>query len=109
MASAVYVLRTGDNAGGFLNSAFSLVAGVVIAWACVFYGALVLVNQGIVPSATPPAPKAIIVSSLALYLAALSVTYRCLVIQHKKLPTNQKIREEQVDELESQVEDLEEK
>jgi hypothetical protein len=106
MASAVYVLRSPENVKGFLNSAFGLVAILVIAFSCLFYGALALVNQGIVPATSRMLPEAVVLSSVIPYISALLVTYRCLVIQHKKLPSNQDVRDDQVDDLETEVEDL---
>lgn len=107
MASAIYVLRAPDNAKSFFNSAVGLVAILVLAFSCLFYGALALVNQGIVPNTVRMLPRAIVFSSVIPYISALLVTYRCLVIQHKKLPANQDVREEQVDELARELEELE--
>ncbi len=106
MASAVYVLRAPDNTKGFLNSAFGLVAILVLAFSFLFYGVLALVNEGILPSSVRLLPRAIIYFSLVPYISALVVTYRCLVLQHKSLPSNQEVRDDQVRTLEDQFEKL---
>lgn len=107
MASAVYVLHGAEKPTSFLNSASGLLAILVIAFSCLFYAAFVLVNQGIIPAAVRIVPKAIVLGSLVPYISALVVTYRCLVLQHKRLPpSNREVRDEQVDELEKDVADL---
>ncbi len=103
MASAVFVLRDAENPKNFLNSTSGLLAILVLAFSCLFYGAFVLVNQGIIPAPIRMVPSAIIICSLVPYISGLAVTYRCLVLQHKRLPSNQEVRDDQVDVLEEDV------
>jgi glucose-6-phosphate-specific signal transduction histidine kinase len=103
MASAVYVLHGTEKPTSFLNSASGLLAILVIAFSCLFYAAFVLVNQGIIPAPVRIVPKAIVLGSLVPYVTGLIVTYRCLVLQHKRLPSNQEVRDDQVDALENDV------
>jgi heme/copper-type cytochrome/quinol oxidase subunit 3 len=104
MANALYAFRTKEDSESFLNSISGLIATLVIAFSCLFYAGLVLVNQQILPSDVHMSPKAVISSSVILYLSARFVTYRVLVVQHKKLPSNPEVRDEQVRSLEEEFE-----
>ena len=102
MANALYTFRTKEDSESFLNSISGLIATLVIAFSCLFYAGLVLVNQQILPPEVQMSPKAIISSSVILYLSALFVTYRVLVVQHKKLPSSPEVRDDQVRSLEEE-------
>jgi hypothetical protein len=102
MANALYAFRTKENSESFLNSISGLIATLIIAFSCLFYAGLVLVNQQILPPDVHMSPDAVILSSVILYLCALFVTYRVLVVQHKKLPSNPEVRDDQVRNLEQE-------
>jgi hypothetical protein len=102
MANALYAFRRNEHSDSFLNSISGLTATLVIAFSCLFYGGLVLEQHQIIPPDVQMTPTAVVTASVVLYVSALFVTYRVLLVQHKKLPTNPDIRDQQVRTLEEE-------
>jgi hypothetical protein len=105
MATSVYVFLKIDTRIGFLKSVSSLMAILVILFASLFYGALVLSAEGIISPDNKMLPAAIVNISVGIYIVALFIGFHAFYLQ-ASLPTYLTIRNEQVSELESELDNL---
>ena len=106
MATSVYVFfHKGKERGGFLKSASFLISIIVIFFASLFYGALALSAQGIIPAGVKMLPDAIVEISLILYAIALLIGFHAFYSDQPP-PSNLTVRNEQVSELEEELDQL---
>jgi hypothetical protein len=106
MATSVYVFfHKAKERDGFLKSASFLISIIVIFFASLFYGALALSAQGIIPSGVKMLPEAVVYISIVLYAIALLIGFHAFYSDQPP-PSNLEVRDEQVSELESELDEL---
>lgn len=106
LATSVYIFIKKDLRSNFLKSASSLLAVVVIVFASLFYGALALSAQGIIPPENRMLPIAIVEISVGIYTIALLIGFYAFYCEQDQPPSNLTIRDRQVSELESALDSL---
>jgi hypothetical protein len=106
MATSVYVFfHKAEARGGFLKSVSFLTSIIAIFFASLFYGAIALSAQGIIPPGVKMLPDAIVDISVVLYLLALCVGFHAFY-SDRPPPSNLEVRDEQVSDLESELDQL---
>jgi hypothetical protein len=106
MASSLWSLRRGGDTPSFLRMSSWGIAIVVIALDCIVYAAVVVQSKSLLKDEITLSMDALTTCSLILYGFALYVGFYALVKDYKPLPTNSEIRQEQVQSLERQLDNL---
>jgi predicted neutral ceramidase superfamily lipid hydrolase len=106
MATSVYIFLKKDLRRSFLKSASSLLAVLIIVFSSLFYGALALSAQGIIPPENRMLPDAIVDISVGIYAIALLVGFYAFYSEQVRPPSSLVIRDQQVSALESALENL---
>jgi hypothetical protein len=106
MATSVFVFLKRDVRRSFLKSLSSLLAVLVIAFSSLFYGALALSAQGIIPPENKMLPQAIVDISVGIYALALLIGFHASYSEQVNPPSNLIVRDQQVSDLESALDNL---
>jgi len=105
MATAVYVFRKPEARSGFLRNFSQLLAIVVIVFSTIFYAALALSAQGIIPASIKMLPQAIVAASVVIYCVALAIGFHAFYTEQPP-PSSIEVRDKQVSSLEAQLNQL---
>jgi len=105
MATSVYVFRKSVGKPKFLKSVSALLAVLVIVFSTLFYSALALSSQGIIPADVKMLPGATIYASVVIYVVALLIGFHAFFTEQTP-QSNLDVRNDQVRTLENDLDDL---